>query len=257
MSLLPKDALAVLPKTLRDDLLSSFSEIVKNYREHRWEPAELNGGKLCEGVYTIIKGWLDGGKYPARARKPTRFPQACWELESKYCHVPNSHSARVLIPRMMIGLYDIRNNRGVGHAGAEVDPNHMDATAVLYTAKWLVAELARLLHTLDVGQASAIVDALIQREVSWVWTNGDKKRVLRTDMTWKQQTLLLLMTETADIAEIELLSWLENPGIGSFRRDVLRPLHKARQIEYDAQARTVRLLPPGVAAAERLVAVAS
>ncbi|MBB3083292.1 hypothetical protein [Geodermatophilus sabuli] len=48
---------------------------------------------------------------------------------------------------MMIGLYDIRNNRGVGHAGADVDPNHMDATVVLYQSKWLVAELVRLLHT--------------------------------------------------------------------------------------------------------------
>jgi hypothetical protein len=153
---------------LRDDLLGAFNEIIKNYREHRWEPSELNGGKLCETIFTIVVGYLDGGKYPARAKKPTQFPQACLALEQKYAHVPDSRSARILIPRVMIGLYDIRNNRGVGHAGAEVDPNHMDATVVVSTSKWLVAELVRLLHVLTTAEATNIVESLIEREVSLV-----------------------------------------------------------------------------------------
>jgi hypothetical protein len=254
VGLAPEDAFSVLPSTLRDDLLSAFNEIVNNYREHEWEPSELNGGKLCEAVYTIIKGWLDGGQYPARAKKPSQFPQTCWGLEQKYQHVPNSRSARILIPRMMIGLYDIRNNRGVGHAGAEVDPNHMDATVVLYMAKWLVAELVRLLHILSIDEAAAIVDGLIEREVAWVWTHGDKKRVLRTGMTWKQQTLVLLLSEAGDVGEADLFRWLEHPGLPSFRKDVLKQLHKSRLIDYDTDKRTVRLLPPGVTAAEEVVA---
>jgi hypothetical protein len=254
VGLVAEDAFAVLPSTLRDDLLSAFNEIVKNYREHKWEPSELNGGKLCEAVYTIIVGWLEGGKYPTRAKKPNRFPQACWALEQKYAHVPDSRSARILIPRMMIGLYDIRNNRGVGHAGAEVDPNHMDSTVVLYTAKWLMAELVRLLHTLHIDEATAIMDGLVEREVAWVWTHGDKKRVLRIGMTWKQQTLVLLLTETGDVAEADLFRWLEHPGLASLRKDVLKQLHKARQIDYDTANRTIRLLSPGITAAEELVA---
>lgn len=226
MSLTSEDAFSVLPTTLRDDLLSAFNEIVKKYREHSWEPSELNGGKLCEAVYTVVEGWLKGGKYPARAKKPSRFPQTCWGLEQAYADVPNSRSARVLIPRMMIGLYDIRNNRGVGHAGADVDPNHMDATVVLYTAKWLMAELVRLLHTLQTDEATAIVDGFIEREVAWVWTHGEKKRVLRPGMTWKQQTLVLLLTEAGGVAEANLFRWLEHPGLPSFRKDVLKPMHK-------------------------------
>lgn len=254
MGLAPEDAFSALPTSLRDDLLNAFNEIIKNYREHRWEPSELNGGKLCEAAYTICKGWLERGNYPARAEKPSRFPNKCWEMESTFQQVPNSRSARVLIPRMMIGLYDIRNNRGVGHAGAEVDPNHMDATAVLYTAKWLMAELVRLLHTLTTEEATGIVDGLIEREIAWVWTHSDKKRVLRKGLTWKQQTLVLLLTEAGDVAEADLFRWLEHPGLPSLRKDVLKPLHKARLIEYDTDKRTVRLLPPGVAAAEALVA---
>jgi len=257
VGLAPEDAFSVLPSTLREDLLAAFNEIVTNYRERRWEPSELNGGKLCEAVFTVVEGRLQGGIYPARARKPNRFPQACLALEQQYAQVPNSRSPRILIPRMMVGLYDIRNNRGVGHAGAEVDPNHMDATVVLYTAKWLIAELVRLLHTLHIDEATAIVDGLIEREVAWVWTHGDKKRVLRTGMTWKQQTLALLLTETGDVGEADLCRWLEHPSLADLRRNVLRPLHKARQVEYDADKRAVRLLPPGVTAAEALIAAAS
>lgn len=254
MGLAPEDAFSVLPATLRKDLLDAFNEIVKNYREHRWEPSELNGGKLCEAVYTICLGWLDGGKYPARAKKPRNLPQACWDLEKTYAQVPDSRSARILVPRMMMGLYDIRNNRGVGHAGAEVDPNKMDATAVLYIAKWLVAELVRLLHTLTTDEATAIVDGLIEREVAWVWTHEGKKRVLRKGLTWKQQTLVLMLTETGDVAEADLFRWLEHPRLANFRQQVLNPLHKGRLIERDTDKRTVRLLPPGVTAAEELVA---
>jgi len=253
VSLAPADAFSVLPSSLRDELLNAFNEIVKNYREHRWEPSELNGGKLCEVVYTICKGWLEGGSYPSRAEKPSRFPNKCWEMESHYQTVPNSRSARILIPRMMIGLYDVRNNRGVGHAGAEVNPNHMDATAVLYASKWLVAELVRLLHALTTDEATAVVDGLVQREVAWVWTHDNKKRVLRAGLTWKQQALLLLLTETSEVDEADLFRWLEHPGLPSFRKDVLKPLHKARLVEYDATTRAIRLLPPGVAAAEALV----
>lgn len=257
MGLAPEDAFTVLPATLRKDLLDAFNEIVKNYREHRWEPSELNGGKLCEAVYTICKGWLEGGNYPARAEKPSRFPNKCWDMESTYQQVPNSRSARILIPRMMMGLYDIRNNRGVGHAGAEVDPNKMDATAVLYTAKWLMAELVRLLHTLTTEEATTIVDGLIEREVSWVWTHEDKKRVLRTGMTWKQQTLVLLLTQAGDVAEADLFRWLEHPRLSDYRQKVLNPLHRDRLIEYDTDKRTIRLLPPGVIATEALVAAES
>jgi hypothetical protein len=41
----------------------------------------------------------------------------------------------------------------------------MDATVVLYTSKWIMAELVRLLHTLSTEEATAIVDGLIEREV--------------------------------------------------------------------------------------------
>ena len=54
-----KNLLDSIPDRLREELLTSYSNIVNNFREHRWEPSELNGGKLCEVVETILKGYID------------------------------------------------------------------------------------------------------------------------------------------------------------------------------------------------------
>ncbi len=253
MSTTPEDALSILPDGLKEDVLHALDEILRNYRERRWEPSELNGGKLCEAVYTVIVGFLEGGAYPDRASKPSRFPQACLALEQRFQAVPDSRSPRILIPRMMVGLYDIRNNRGVGHVGADVDPNHMDATVVVSTSKWLVAELVRLLHKVTTEEATSIVDQLIEREAPWVWGDGHLKRVLRAGLTWREQTLILLLSTISGTTEENLLRWLEHPSPGDFRHKILRPLHKSRLIEYDSDLRSVILLPPGITAAEDLL----
>jgi hypothetical protein len=246
---LPSAAFGQLPTGLRDDLLGAFNEIVTNYEQRRWEPASLNGGKLCEAVYTIVRGYADGS-YEARAKKPPNMVDACKAME-KEKHVPRSIS--IQIPRMLIALYEIRNNRGVGHAGGDVDPNEMDATAVLYMSKWLVAELVRVLHAIPTKEATELVETLVERKVALVWRAGDKKRVLRVGLTWKQNMLLLMASETGDVQEADMIRWLEHRTPARLRRDVLRPAHKERLIEYDEANGTIKLLPPGVEAAEELL----
>lgn len=247
MALEAKDAFNALPPTLVADLLDAFQQVVKNYAEHRWEPSELNGGKLCEAAYTILTGYF-AGTYEQRAHKPNDMVSACRNLERER----GPRSARIQIPRMLVALYEIRNNRGVGHAGGDVDPNHMDATAVVYMSKWVVAELVRLLHGLTTDEASDLVDALVEREVALVWRSGDKRRVLATGLTLRKGTLLLLSGVT-EARESDLALWLEQKRPADYRNKVLKPMHKDRLVEFDQTAGTVALLPPGVATAEALI----
>ncbi|MGW3112729.1 hypothetical protein [Streptomyces sp. NPDC001091] len=128
----------------------------------------------------------------------------------------------------------------------------MDATVVLYMSKWLMAELVRVLHTLTTEEAAKIVDVLIERDIPMVWSDGFNKRILATGLTRKQQVLLLLLLEPGESAEDDLMRWLEVGNRASFRRDVLRPLHRDRFIEFDADRKMMRLLPPGVTAGERI-----
>ena len=73
----PSRVLAGLPKAIRETLLNSYQEIMSNYLERRWEPAELNGGKFCEAAYSIINGALK-----------KRLPDECKQTKQHACRVP-------------------------------------------------------------------------------------------------------------------------------------------------------------------------
>lgn len=243
----PATVLAGLPASLRNELIAALNTISANFREGRWEPAELNGGKLCEVVYSIVRGQADG-TFPSRSAKPPNMVAACRQLEQE---TQLSRSLRIQVPRMLIALYEIRNNRGVGHVGSEVDPNHMDAVAVLYMSKWLVAELVRVFHGVDTATASEAVDTLVERESAIIWSVGGKKRVLTEKLTQYNKTLLLLYSEPGAVAEAELRGWVEVSSVSTYRSNVLRKAHKAKLVEYDEAARTVRLSPKGAQYVEK------
>ena len=174
-------ALSAIPPGLRDPLLKEYRTIVQNFLEQRWLPTELHGGRFSETVYTILDGHAKSSYAPAPA-KPADFVAACRALEkNKLAHVP--HSFQILIPRMLPALYDVRNNRNVGHVGGDVDSNHMDAVAVLSMSNWIMGELVRVYHNLTTIQAQQLVDALVEVRLPAVWTGDDGvKRVLETSL---------------------------------------------------------------------------
>lgn len=248
----PLGILAGLPRGLRDPLLNAYQEIASNYVEHRWEPSELNGGKFCEVVFTIISGNL-GGSYAARPAKPKNMVIACRAIEN----IPEDktrvgdRSLRILIPRMLQVLYEIRNNRGVGHVGGDVDPNYLDATAVYGMASWTLAEVVRIFHGVTTQEAQDAVDALIERKCPLIWEPEDgTKRVLDVSMSIADQVLLLLHRNPAWVTDQDLLNWVEYSSASMFRTRILAPLHKSRLIEHDSKQSRARISPLGVAEVE-------
>jgi hypothetical protein len=242
----PKKILAGLPTGLRDPLLKSYQEIITNYACHRWEPSELNGGKFCEVVYSIINGNIIG-VYPTKPAKPTDMVKACRALEGIPAdpYRPGDRSLRILIPRILPALYEIRNSRGVGHIGGEVDPNFLDATAVCGMTSWTLAELIRIFHNVPINEAQDAVNALTERKIPLIWEIGDVKRVLNPSMSSSDQTLLFLHQKFVWVSEKELTDWVEYSSVGMFRKRVLEPLHKARLIEYDSKLLRAHISPTG------------
>jgi hypothetical protein len=238
--------LAGIPAGLRDPLFQSYRDIVTNFAEHRWEPSELNGGKLCEVVYTIVNGVV-AGAFPSKPSKPPNMLLACQALEQAPMRPSRvgDRSLRVLIPRILSALYEIRNNRGVGHAGGDVDPNLMDATAVYAMAGWIMAELVRIFHEVSIEEAQKTVDALVERKIGLVWEVDDIKRVLDPDMNKDDQTLVLLYSNPSWAPERDLFSWVEYSTLTMFRRNILGVLHDKRLIEYDAKQRRAHISPLG------------
>ena len=246
-----KELFPTLPESLRDELFRAYAQITRNYLERRWEPSELNGGKLCEVVYTILKGHVDG-RFPPSAKKPPNFVDACRSLE-KADSALFPRSVRIQVPRMLMALYEIRNNRGVGHVGGDVDPNEMDATCVLYMAKWVLAELIRLFHSVSIESAAAAVEQVVERIVPLVWQVAGKRRVLNTALTMKQKALILLYSQSGRATDEDLTSWSEHSNASAFRRDVLRPLHRDKLVEYDETSGLVHLSPNGAAFVEATI----
>ena len=233
-----------LPAILRQELVDAYNRILKNYREYRWEPSSLNGGKLCEIVYSILKGHVDGA-FPKKSSKPRNMVDACRALEqadaSKF-----PRSVRIQVPRMLMALYEIRSNRGVGHVGGDVDPNHMDATAVVAMSKWVVAELIRVFHNVSTQEATAVVDSIVDKSIPLIWEVDGRLRVLNPKLTMKEKTLAILYQKNKPVGEDDLVAWIEHSNRSVYRRDVLKKAHKQRLIEYDLTKRTAQISPRGI-----------
>jgi hypothetical protein len=252
MSLTASNLLGILPASIREELFIEFNKILRNFREGRWEPAELNGGKLCEIVYSILNGHALG-TFPASASKPRNFLQACTDLE-KLDATRFSRAVRIQIPRVLIALYEVRNNRGVGHVGGDVIPNRMDATFVVYAAKWLVSELIRIFHQVSIDEAAAAIELIVQREMEEIWSIGTKKRVLTKGLDFKKKVLLLLYSCIDGRAtDDQLFEWVEYSSKSMFKSKLLKGLHDDRLIEYDRAEAVVHISPEGIKLIEKPV----
>ncbi|WP_321476622.1 hypothetical protein [uncultured Paludibaculum sp.] len=232
-------ALSVIPAGLRTPLLAEYDSLVTNYSEQKWTAAELSGGKFCEIVYTILDGYAKG-TYSAKPSKPANFVEACRRLENNNS-VPRSF--QILIPRLLPPLYEIRNNRNVGHVGGDVDPNHMDATTVLAIVAWVMAELVRVFHGTTVAEAQEIVDSIVERPVPLIWQSGQIKRVLDPKMKLREQVLVLIGSCAGPVDVESLQTWTECKDKAYFKK-LIGALHKSRLVEA-SDGKTVRLLPPG------------
>lgn len=238
------DAIAGIPNTLREELLARFNDVVRNYRNSHWEAATLNAGKFCEVVYTILRGRADGA-YPARAEKPRDMVQACRNLENADERRMGGRALRIQIPRAILPVYEIRSNRGTGHAGAEVDPSHMDAEYVLHACQWMLADLVRAYHRLAPAVARQVVEALTERAVPLIWVVGGVKRVLDPDMSACDRILVLLYATLGAVEEATLREWSEYKNSFRFREEILADLHDRALVHFDQRGRTISISPLG------------
>lgn len=240
------NAFSNLPLELRKELIDCYQSIITNYAEARWEPAELNGGKFCEIVYSIVHGALIG-TFPDRSKKPANMVEACRALESMPAtpSLIGNRSLRIQIPRLLPYLYEIRNNRGVGHVGGDVNPNSADASAVLATSSWVMAELVRIFHGMSLSDAQAAVDAMVSRTHPLVWSVDQTKRVLDASIKKSDQVLLLLYSESDWTDTEKLRSWVEYANKTNFKNKILSPLHEGRYIEYSQANGLVCITPKG------------
>jgi hypothetical protein len=120
----------------------------------------------------------------------------------------NDPALTIHIPRLLLPLYKIRNKRDVAHLGPDISPNLQDATLVVNTMDWVMAEFVRLYHQVSNTQAQQIIDELVTREVPAIQMFGDYPKLLKDKVTLPEHLLILLYRRGAEGAtRAELLTW--------------------------------------------------
>lgn len=245
-----KDALAGIPSQFRDKLIDAYERLKRDHAEGRYDSAGLAVGRLCEVVIRLLQHKVTGTFTPF-GTKIVNFTDECRKLETS----PSGaaiESLRVVIPRGLNFLYTMRNKRGIGHVGGDVEANRIDSVTLARLADWILCELVRIYHGLSLEEAQDLLDTMAQRDLPDIWEVGGKKRVLRKGLTATQQALLILYSEPSSFVFTEdLCSWIEYSRPSMFKRNILRPLHRKRLIEFDQESEIVYLSPLGIQEVEK------
>jgi hypothetical protein len=193
----------------------------------------------------VLQNELTGTYTPLGARLGA-FDRECLKLE-KLPQTAGVEGLRVIMPRALNFLYTLRNKRGIGHEGGDVDANEIDAATAVRVADWCISELIRVVHAISLEEAQTLLDAIAEREVPQVWSVANARRVLDPSLNYREQTLLLLYTEQGPVPVEDLFAWVEHSRMSNYRTHVLLPLHRDRLIEYDRDTETAVLSPTGAA----------
>ena len=144
-----------------DAALKHFRAMVEEFQRSEWEESIAKGGKFIEAVLKAL--WVHvGNKVPP----PREFKAGKIIIELEKC--PQSSfedTGRLTIPRACRFAYDIASNRGARHDPDEVDPNEMDANAVIATCSWILAEMLRYSQkgAIDLNRVKELLSSLVQR----------------------------------------------------------------------------------------------
>ncbi|QFZ82872.1 hypothetical protein GFK26_08915 [Variovorax paradoxus] len=236
---------AKFPTDVCDALLAAYKEIEESFSLQKWKATELDAGHFVEASRRLIEQELLGSYTPIGKSLPG-FSDA--ELK-KYENAAGDESLRMLIPRVLKSIFNIRNKRGIGHLGL-ISANEMDSTLILYSVKWVLAEFVRLATGADPSATQKMIDSIVERRIGVLWKQDGITRVLENKMEARDQVLVLLF-DSNPLAENELQKITEYRNTTNFRK-ILKRLHNSRMIDWTVGGKAF-ITPKGSAAAEAVI----
>jgi hypothetical protein len=236
-------ALGKVQRNIRKHIVENYVDLKHRARVGDAKGAASSTTAFCESVLRELQSELTG-QFTPFGTQIKNFQSECVKFEN-VTPTTSNESQRLIIPRALAFLITLRNKRGTGHVGGDVDANTIDLATTARIADWIVCELLRLHHQLSLEDAQSMLDRLATREVPDVWQFGETKRVLRPDLNKSDQTMLLLYGEVNAVPVETLLEWVEASNLSNFKVQVIKKLHHARLIEYDPETQMVILTPRG------------
>lgn len=243
-------ALGRLEKSFKRRITTTYLELKNRHAKAsfngEFDSSGISAGKFCEIIFRFLEHEINSGTYTPFSSKIVNLVKGLQDFE-KTGKATAHESLRLTIPRAIILIYTLRNKRGIGHVGGDVDANQIDASTIIKLADWTICELIRIYHTLSFEEAQAIVDSINLKSIPEIWEINGKKRVLKQGLSFKEQVLLLTYSEVDNAVAVEdLFEWTQYSSLSMFRSTVLNSLHKEKLIEYDRNLDFVHLSPIGI-----------
>lgn len=225
---------AGMPPELVSELMEAFAEAKRRYYRSDFRPNAVEGGRFTEAVFRILEWATSGGSYTALGKTLPKVDKLMVAMENATT-VPDS--IRLHVPRTLRLIYDIRNKRDAAHLGDGIDPNLQDATLVVRSMEWVMAELARLYHSVAPSEAQAIIESLVSKEVPSIQVFEGFPRVLKNLKASDHVLVLLYWRGASGAAYEEIASWVRASMRGHLRR-TLKGLD-AKDLVHQASGRWV------------------
>ena len=121
-----------------------------------------------------------------------------------------------------------------------------------YRAEWTFQSKITNPEFASIEDAQKLADSLVERKIPLIWQSGDIRRVLRTNLSLRDQILILLSSLSSPVETNLLFRWTECSTRAYFNK-ILRGLHSSRYVELASNESTVELLPPGLIYVDQLI----
>jgi hypothetical protein len=240
----------------KDKIIDLYIELKKRYLKSffsdEYDAVGISCGKFCETIFRFLEKEITGNFTPF-GKHIINFQAELNKLGQSASNSANE-SVRVIIPRALLLLYTLRNKRGIGHVGGDIEANAIDISTIVKISDWVICELIRIYHNLSLSEAQLIVDSLNIKLIPVIWNVDGKRRVIQTGLSFSQKVLILLYNELNNKASLkELFEWSEYSSLSMFKSKILIPLHKEKLIEYNSQKATIMISPRGLNQAEEIL----
>jgi hypothetical protein len=205
---------------LIDELLAAYADAKQNFYLGGLRLSEVEGGRFCEAAFRMLEEASTGVFTPLGKQLDTE------QLIAALLQAKASDSIRIHVPRTLRVVYDIRNKRDAAHLADGIDPNVQDATFVMASLDWILAEFVRLYHGVSADEAQGIIADLVTRRAPAVQDFNGFLKVLRPELEVSDRVRLLLYERGAQGASFQQLSLWVHPKM---RKNLRRTLYRLEQ----------------------------
>lgn len=136
-----KALLTRYPEELVDECLSNADRVRSAWSLGQPEQVELAGGRFVEVLLRMLQ-YVTSGQYAPLGSFAGNVIEQLRQLEQTPS-ISASVSLRVIVPRVLVVIYTIRDKRSGSHVTGGPRPNLMDASLIESLVRWAVGELFR------------------------------------------------------------------------------------------------------------------